>query len=211
MCLHLFICTAQNRDSMRFERIRFGFCFGGSNFLIHLKEADINHAAPGYQDSISSVSARGALGLTVGFVIEWRLGSGFYLKLNPGIQFNNYVVYYNRLNGRTDLMSSQNSFLDLPVHLQYKFASKAYVPVVFAGSSFRLDYTRPASEPGRASFWSVDMGVAIEKKVGKLIVAPGIRYAHALSDVWINRRMEMPALIDHTRLHTICFTVTVKG
>jgi hypothetical protein len=135
----------------------------------------------------------------------------FYLRLSPGFTFNDYVVYYNRMNGRTDFMSSQNSFFELPVHLVYKIKGEKIRPVIAAGSSFKVEYTRPRNEFAIARYCSVDIGAALEKKIGRLWVSPGIRYAYALSDVNISRRIEFPKLIDRMRLNALYFTLSFRA
>lgn len=220
LCMLVFSLPAQDpafkqddlqEEKQKPENLSFGFCFGMSNFLLKLREADIYHAAPGYQDSINTITARGKMGLMVGVMVEWKMNQRFAVRTNPSILFNNYAVYYNRTNGRTDFMVSENSFLEIPVHLAYRWPSKKIIPLMWAGSSFKFDYTKPKDARSLTRFWSLDAAFSFEKKLGRMVVAPEIRYSLALSDVTLNRRMDMPTLMDRMRLNTIYLVLNFKG
>lgn len=148
ICILLYLAVIPARS-----QLRYGFRFGGDFASASLKNAD-------------EFSLVNRSGFTGGLMLEYQFSKcGFA----PDI-----AVVYSRHNTRLktpdgELLSFGRNFIDIPLHLKYKFWLKSFHelfgPMVYTGPvlSVRLDQSRqmPMSPKRLQPGWDVGIGIDI--------------------------------------------------
>jgi hypothetical protein len=194
------------------QKVFFGFSFGSLTHLVKNAELDIYHAEAldGLPDTIRNMSVHGRGGLYVALLMEVRLNKKFFARFNPGIGFDSHLSYeYDDPYGRR-IKVKPIELLDFPLGLIYKISEKKTRPFVSAGINWRMLVRR--NEDGPMNFFATSLGAGLERKIGRFIVCPELRYSIGLNQVLINRLSNsIPTLTDRMKLHSFWLVLNLKG
>jgi hypothetical protein len=100
--------------------------------------------------------------------------------------------------------------LDFPLGLVYKVSEKKNKPFVSVGLNLRALPGRNGE--GSTRFAAASLGIGLERKIGRLIICPEIRYSKGLNPVLINRiNNSVPTLTDRMKLDSFSVVINLKG
>jgi len=194
------------------EKVLFGFSIGSMTNLVRQAELDIYHLEQldGLPDTIRNMSVIGRGGLYVALLLEIRLNKNLFVRFNPGLGFASYLSYeFDDPYGRRKKIKPLE-LLDFPLGLLYKIPDKKTKPFVSAGINLRAIVRRAEEKPMR--YAAATLGIGLERKMGRFIVCPEIRYSLGLNPVLINRLSNsIPTLTDRMKLDSFSVVLNLKG
>lgn len=192
-----------NYDEKQFH---YGFSIGINSSRFRLTHSSAFLAT----DSVISAIARRSPGFSLGFIVSYRLGDFFDLRLLPTVAFYERKVEYE-FKGRGFLEQiSENTFIEFPLLLKYKSQRRknfrmyligGIKPAIEAGSKKK---DKKPSELRTKNFdFSVDYGFGLDIYYPLFKFSPEIRISHGLINMLVNDPNEYAMPLNNLSTHTV--------
>ena len=158
-------------------KIRYGFTLGATYTIPNLTRSDWNQPPINYNDSLTDIAAEGAPGVIIGITADYRLSDKLILQTQPSLSFFSFSVLYNRINGSKDKLNFENTALEFPLYVQYRFPQLGYEPTIAVGPSYKLGLAGSIGQQ-IVDWWAMELTVGLEKRLKFFSIFPELRYSH---------------------------------
>lgn len=153
----LFRWTRQHNPSYDNRKITYGFSIGIHTSTYQVKYSD-KFVTKAY-DTVHSVQPVFLPGFSLGFLVNYKLGDFFDLRLMPKAGFYSHKLYYNYTNAPTQSQLVETTLVEFPLLLKYKSARRGNVRMYMIGG------ITPAFEAsGKNDVGNSSAGLSIQKR-----------------------------------------------
>lgn len=187
-------CAAQADTSS--SHIAFGFSLGTTYAMLDIRDAGQN-----------TRSVNGA-GFRMGTLTEWQLDRSWALANRMELSFNPTRVEVMDGSDVADSYKVYPALLDIAVHVERGWNTKAHRLYVLAGPMLRVPASSrndAFSSPVDRADVAVDIGIGREKRLSNFRVAWELRYAHGLRD------LQAPGRDGDLHFRTLMLSLCFKG
>jgi hypothetical protein len=120
------------------------------------------------------------LGYRLGVISNLRITKRFSIAPKAELSFNSSILSRDNSDFKVNATN-----LELIAHLKYKFRKGRFSPYIIAGPNFRVPVNNISSDdfvPTKQDL-AVDVGVGLDVPLGRIKIAPELRYSFGLADI----------------------------
>lgn len=219
------LAQAQDRSTLNLpffdnQKIHYGFLIGMASSRFRI-EYDSAYAANDL-DTLHSVTAPGALGFKLGFVVDYHFNDVLDLRVSPTVSFNQLQLNYRFINGSTLESLSDPTFVELPVLLKYKSVRRENTRMyglIGINPSFRMSGRNEKDDDTPKLLinnfnLNIEVGAGFDLFQTLFKFSPEVRYSWGLLEM-LDKNYEEPTIYDRPlrslSVHTITFYITFEG
>lgn len=163
----LFRWTRQHNPDYDKKLITYGFSIGIHTSSYQLKYS--NKFVSKAFDTVQSVQPVFLPGFSLGFLVNYRLGDFFDLRVMPKAGFYSHKLYYYYTNAPTQSQLVETTLVEFPLLLKYKSVRRGNVRMYMVGG------ITPAFEAsGKNDIGNSSAGISIQKRNLSLDAGMGV-------------------------------------
>jgi hypothetical protein len=204
----------RNNPNYDERRLTYGFLIGLHTTAYRIKYSD-KFVTPQF-DTLYAVEPTWSPGFSLGFIVNYKLGDFFDLRLTPKVAFYEHrlrYIYTDEPQSHEELV--ETTMVEFPILLKYKSERRGNIrmymigglkPAIEASGKKKLENVTSVLEV-KGSNLSADFGFGFDLYYPLFKFSPEIRFSKGLMDVLDNRRNQFGQPLDRvsTNMITVYF------
>ena len=181
----------RNNPNYDDRKLTYGFLIGLHSSIYHIDYSDAFASQP--LDTLFSVNADWSSGFSLGFIVNYRLGEFFDLRLTPEVAFYEQKVIYQYTNETFQDARVESTMVELPLLLKYKSARRGNIRMYMIGgakpgieASGKKDQTKAELEISKFNL-SLEAGFGFDLYYPLFKFSPELRFSRGVVDILDNR------------------------
>ncbi len=197
----------RNNPNYDDKKLTYGFLIGlhTSIYQVNYSDAFTTQSL----DTVHSVNSSWTSGFSLGFIVNYRLGDFFDLRLTPTVAFYEQKVRYQFTNETFEDALVESTMVEFPVLLKYKSERRGNIRMYMIGgakpsiqASGKKDQTSAELELKSANL-SLEAGFGFDLYYPLFKFSPEIRFSRGIVDILGNRNNDFGLPLQRVNTNTI--------
>ena len=194
------------------KKVSFGIVTGIGQSVF--KTTESNWAQTNLRDTFNSVQSKNGLIVILGQEAKVKLNSFISYRQRILLNFESSTLEFDTKKGGMQKLKLQNVVIAAPIHFMFQSNYEKYRPFIFLGST--LKYNLGQNKDVKDKFqikpfdMTVDLGIGIEIKMKKFLIAPEINFSKGLFNIQNNIGTSYSKTISKLSRQNVLFTIAVR-
>lgn len=197
----------RNNPNYDDRKITYGFLMALHSSMYQVNYSDIFISQS--FDTLHSVNSSWTSGFTLGFIVNYRLGDFFDLRLTPQVAFYENKVRYQFTNEGFEDARVETTMVEFPVLLKYKSERRGNIRMYMIGgvkpafeASGKKDNTKEELEVIETNL-SLEAGFGFDLYYPLFKFSPEIRFSRGIIDILGNRSNDYGQPLQRVNTNTV--------
>lgn len=181
ICLFLYSFSINAQPIKRFD---FGVAFSGNYQSLNVKTSD--WVTNGIDKRLKSIKVQNEPGIEMAILCQYNFNKIWSLRTLPAFSFQNSFLQYYFTDNTQYFRGFETVEANLPLHVTYTQTPERRIAPSFIIGGF-LSKVIPSKGRSIERFWKydagIDMGMSLNIKTQKFIIAPELLYSMGLKDL----------------------------
>ena len=197
----------RNNPNYDDRKLTYGFLIAlhSSTYQVNYSDVFISQSF----DTLHSVNSSWTSGFSLGFIVNYRLGEFFDLRLTPSVAFYENKVRYQFTNEGFEDARVETTMVEFPVLLKYKSERRGNIRMYMIGgvkpafeASGKKDNTKAELEVIGTNL-SLDAGFGFDLYYPLFKFSPEIRFSRGIIDILGNRTNQYGQPLQRVNTNTV--------
>ena len=175
---------SENKDFFN-SKIGFGILLGYGKSQFNLKETNWNQT--NLKDTFNSINTQSGQVLTLGSEMKLKLNNSFAYRQRLTISFENTKLKYDTKKNGIQNLDLKSVVIGLPIHFMYQTNLKTNRPFIYFGTTPKINLGDDKETKDKFQIkefdLTADLGVGMEIKLKKFLIAPELSFSQGLLDI----------------------------
>jgi hypothetical protein len=178
------------------------------------KATESNWAQTNLKDSFNSIKSKNGVLVIVGQEVKVKLNNIISYRQRILLNFESSTLEFDNKKSGIQKLNLQNVVITAPIHFMFQSNYEKYRPFVLLGSTLKYNLGQDKDVKDKFQIkpfdMTVDLGIGIEIKMKKFLLAPEINFSQGLFNIQNNIGTNYSNTISKLSRQNVILTIAVR-